>query len=152
VPTARRPDVPRGYGIARDAAGLLEWSWAEERLRGARGYWLATASRERGAHAAPIWGLWRDGVFAFGTDPQSRKGRNLAADPRATVHLESAEEVVIVEGRAEAYETDETFLDEYEAKYAVRPPAGAGYLAIRPARAFAWIEADYPRTATRFDF
>jgi hypothetical protein len=147
----RRPSFAPGYGIAADEDGLLDWEWADERLAAARNYWLTTASPDGRPHAAPIWGIWRDGAFVFGTNPESRKGRNLAANPRVVVHLESGDEVVSLEGDVELVAADEAFLDVYEAKYGVRPPGGPGWYSLRPRRAHAWREHDYPRSATRFD-
>jgi pyridoxine/pyridoxamine 5'-phosphate oxidase len=103
-------------------------------------------------HAAPVWGLWRGDAFVFGTGAESRKGRNLARDPRAVVHLESGDEVVILEGSIATVATDEAFADAYEAKYDHRPEPGEGWLSLSPSRALAWRERDYPQSATRFDF
>lgn len=55
---------------------------------------LCTFDPDLGIHAAPIHFLFDDGVFVMGTQPQSRKARNLARDPRATF---------IVEKRSEPY-------------------------------------------------
>ena len=96
-PRARRPAFP-GYGISDDPDGMLPWAWAEERLVAAHNYWVATASAQRGPHATPVWGLWRDGVFVFSCGRESRKARDLEADARLVVHLESGDDVVTVEG------------------------------------------------------
>jgi hypothetical protein len=69
----------------------------------------------------PIWGLWRQETFYFGIGKDSRKDRNLAANPEIVLHLESGDEVVILEGRVEAvYDPKEleTYAAEYDAKYA----------------------------------
>jgi hypothetical protein len=93
--------------------------------------------------------VWADGAVYFGTNPRSQKGRNLARDPRVVVHLESGDEVVILHGEVERSELEEPIADAYEAKYDYRPP---GLLRVRPRRALAWLETDFPTTATRFDF
>jgi hypothetical protein len=142
-----------GYGISTDAEGMLPWGWAEERLAAAHNYWVATASAEHGPHAMPVWGLWRDGAFVFSTGTASRKARDLAADPRIVVHLESGDEVVVLEGWVEPADATAALVDAYEAKYAFRPEVGGeGWHELRPRRAFAWRERDYPRSTTRFDF
>ena len=150
-PRASRPRFP-GYGIAEASAGMLPWSWAVERLEAARNYWVTTVNADGSPHAAPVWGLWRDDAVVFGTGATSRKGRNIARDPRVVVHLESGDEVVILEGRIEAVATDDAFADAYHAKYEHRPDPGEGWLSLPPTRAFAWRERDYPQSATRFDF
>ena len=132
---------------------MLDWAWAVERLRAARNYWIASTKPGGAPHAAPVWGLWADGAVVFSTDTESRKGRNLLRDPRATVHLESGDEVVILEGEVERIELDEDLADAYDEKYGFRPEPGAGlWLRLSPRVAYAWLETDYPRTATRFEF
>jgi hypothetical protein len=99
----------------------------------------------------PVWGIWHDGAVLFGTSPTSVKGKNMTRDPRIVVHLESGDEVVILEGSAEIVDVDDAALDVYEAKYAHRPDVPNLY-ALRPARAYAWTEQDYPNNATRFEW
>jgi hypothetical protein len=155
APLEPRPSRPRfasSYGISTDAEGLVPWTWAEERLVAARNYWISSVRPDGGPHTAPVWELWIDGAVVFGTSPASRKGRNLLGDPRAVVHLESGDEVVVLEGDVERIELDESLADAYDAKYGVRPGPGELWLRLVPRRAYAWLEADYPRTATRFDF
>ncbi len=43
IPRVSRPYMP-GYGItgADQGSGLLDWSWAAQRLTEARNYWVAT--------------------------------------------------------------------------------------------------------------
>jgi hypothetical protein len=147
----RRPDFGPDYGISEAEEGMLDWSWADERLAASRNYWIVTAGADGEPSAAPVWGVWADGAVYFGTNPRSQKGRNLARDPRVLVHLESGDEVVILHGEVEICEVDESVLDAYEAKYEYRPP-GKSLFRLRPSRALAWLETDYPKTATRFDF
>jgi hypothetical protein len=146
-----RPSFDPNYGISSDDEGMLPWSWADERLAASRNYWIVTAGADGEPHAAPVWGVWADGAVYFGTAPGSRKGRNLTHDPRVVVHLESGDEAVILHGEAEVVEVSESVLDAYETKYGYRPP-GTRLYCLRPRRALAWLESDYPRTATRFDF
>jgi PPOX class probable F420-dependent enzyme len=158
APTARRPSFDPGYGISETGEGLLEWSWAEERLSASRNYWIATTRRDGRPHAIPVWGLWLDGAVVFGTNRSSLKARNLARDPRVIVHLESGDEVVILEGVVEeiaAAERLRAIERAYSAKYEFESDlSGEGSVTyeLRPQTALAWTESDYPRTATRFEF
>jgi hypothetical protein len=157
VPEAARPKFPEAYGIHADEQGLLGWSWAEERLVAARNYWVTTVRPDGRPHAMPVWGLWHEGAFYFSSSPASRKGKNLAANPAVTVNLESGDEVVVVEGTA-AYEGDELVLrrlgEDYGRKYSfeVTFTRGRPLYVVRPRVAYAWVEQDFPRTATRFTF
>jgi hypothetical protein len=67
------------------------------------------------------------------------------------VHLESGDEVVIVEGEAEGVAAVDALVDEYERKYDFRPDSAERWYRVRPRRVLAWTEAGYPRDATRFD-
>jgi len=152
-PVAGRPDFP-GYGISEEPPDA-SWPDAVARLTAARSYWVATATPEGRPHAMPVWGIWLEGAFFFSTDPGSRKGRNLAASPDVVVHLESGDDVVILEGRVD-HPTDagllQRFSDAYFEKYAVRlePGPGFGIYRLRPRRAFTWRERDFPQSATRW--
>jgi pyridoxine/pyridoxamine 5'-phosphate oxidase len=150
-PRRSRPGFEPGYGISSEEEGMLPWSWADERLAASRSYWIVTASADGVPHAAPVWGVWVDGAVYFGTNPNSRKGRNIARDPRIVVHLESGDEVVILHGEVALSDVGDAVLDAYEGKYDHRPPT-TKLFRLAPRRALAWVEADYPRTATRFDF
>ena len=130
---------------------MLDWGWADQRLGAARNYWVVTAGADGAPSAAPVWGVWAEGAVYFGTNPRSRKGRNLARDPRLLIHLESGEEVVILHGEIERCDLEESVADLYEAKYGYRPP-GRELLRLRPRRALSWVETDYTKSATRFDF
>ena len=152
-PTAGRPRFPPGYGISDSTDGMLPWSWAVDRLDGARNYWVVTAGSTGKPHAMPVWGLWFDDGVLFSTSSDSRKGRDLAADPRAVVHLESGDEVVVLEGEVASVTLDERMADAYEEKYSYRPEPGQGlWFLLAPTVAYCWLESDYPRTATRFVF
>jgi pyridoxine/pyridoxamine 5'-phosphate oxidase len=90
----------------------------------------------------------------FSTAPHSVKGKNLARDPNVVVHLESGDEVVILEGEVEDLQLDEATADAYGEKYGYRPEVDSlrPWLRLRPRRALAWIESEYPDTATRFEW
>ena len=72
----------------------------------------------------PVWGIWLDEAFFFGSGRDSAKTRNLAANPAIVVHLESGDETVILEGLAEQVLDDalERRVDEvYGPKYDFTP-------------------------------
>src|SRR5215468_389453 len=97
-PKATRPYMP-GYGIldANSGKGLLQWSWAREHLANARTYWVATTRPEGRPHLMPVWGVWLDDTFYFSTGRQSRKARNLAANPQCVVSIQAGDVAVVVE-------------------------------------------------------
>ena len=122
---ASRPAMPEGYGIAPPTEGkLIPWQWVETQMTVSRNYWVGTVGADGRPHIMPVWGMWFEGAFTFGTAAASRKARNLAGTPQIAVHLESGDEAVILEGSAEKV-TDAAFLDRfadaYKTKYEFRP-------------------------------
>src|SRR5262245_7574450 len=121
-PDATRPSFAPDYGLvdAQSGAGLLPWRWVTERLANAHNYWIGSTRPDGRPHVAPVWGLWLAEAFFFSTDPHSRKGLNLAANPSIVVHLESGDEAVILEGRVvELHDAGRfaQFVDAYDEKY-----------------------------------
>lgn len=62
--------------------------------------WLATINPDGTPHVTGVGALWLDGAFWFETGETSRKGRNLARDPRCTLSVATDEFDLIVEGTA----------------------------------------------------
>ena len=153
-PRATRPRFAPGYGIPESTAGLLPWTWVRDRLESTRNYWIGTTRPDGAPHAMPVWAVWIDRSLVFSTSPRSRKGRNLAHDPRVSLHVEKDDDVVILEGVVETVTLDEHLADLYAAKYDFRPSPDSldeAWFRVRPRVVFAW-DRDYPRTATRFSF
>jgi Pyridoxamine 5''-phosphate oxidase. len=160
-PRADRPDMPSGYGIQpiEDEMSLIPLSHIEEQLQKSRNYWVCTTRPDGRPHAIPVWGVWMDGALFFSTDPHSRKGRNLAANPHIVVHLESGDDVVILEGIVQTT-TDPALLkhadDVYYAKYQFHlaedvDNPGLVYR-LQPQVAYTWFEKNFPASATRWKF
>ena len=154
------------YGVDTEEWRPLPWSWAAQRLTGARNYWVVTVSGQGRPHTMPVWGVWDDGEhrFAFSCGPRSRKARNLAANPRATIASEDTVEALALEGVAALVTDDarrEVWIDRYVTKY--RPLSSelskdfvrANLLVeVTPDRAFAIIEREdeFSQRATRWRF
>jgi hypothetical protein len=79
----------------------LSWPEVAARLAAARNYWLCTTTPSGAPHAAPVWGAVVGGTLYLYSERHTIQARNLAANPRLVVHLESGEDVVIVGGTAE---------------------------------------------------
>lgn len=152
-----------GYGVrsADEGGGLLPWSWAEERLRDSRNYWVATVWPDGRPHAMPVWGMWHDNRFWFSSSKPSRKARNLAADQRCVVTTEDPTNPVVMEGTA-ALITDpadlERMLELENAKYSTRyemdmlDPALNSAFWVRPSWVFGLREDDFTGSPTRWEF
>jgi hypothetical protein len=145
TPTTSRP-------AARGHEATLPWEWAAERLVGSRNFWLSTYSAERGPHARPIWALWTEDGLLFTSSSTSRKARDFGAEPRVSVHAELLREVVVVEGTVEEASPSPPQVEAYAGKYGWTPPDSQTWYVVRPARAYAAIEALYPEQATDYAF
>lgn len=150
-----RPHIP-GYGVPDDGETVLAWTDVADRLAGAKNYWICTA-RDGRPHAVPVWAAFIGDTIYFGAGPRSK--RNIADNPRVSVHLESADQVVIAEGVVSVIQSPDPELsraidDQYAGKYDWRPsddggdPVGKGWFALTPTRVFAWTS--FPADATRW--
>ncbi len=141
----------------------LPWGHVERRLRNSRSLWLSTTRADGRPHAMPVWGLWRDGSLWFGTGQTSQKGRNLAAQPYVVAHLESADDVTILEGEVEIVR-DRAVADPVVAAYAQKFSMGVQELAfdldsetggalyrLTPMIVHAWLEGAFEQTQSRWE-
>jgi len=91
---------------------VLDWQRVAERLE--RGLtqapgtggpqrhtcWLTTINRDGSPHVTGIGAMWVDGAFWFETGEHSRKGRNIARDPRCTLSVATHEFDLVADGEA----------------------------------------------------
>ncbi len=143
-PRAGPVEAPANYPFPKGVEGLLPWSHAAHRLERAPNYWLVTTRPDGRPHATPVWGVWIDDSLYFDGPPTTRWARNLAEHPEASVHLESAEDVVILEGVVEDLVTDAgagtRIVEAWTAKYGrlLPKPTTEGVFRLRPRTARAW--------------
>ena len=124
-PVVDRPHMPEGYLQAENLKGFVPWEHVQRRMAESLSYWIATTRRDGRPHVTPIWGVWLDDTFYFDGSPETTRGRNIAANPNIAVHLESADDVVIMEGQAyqiaaPSLDLRERLAQTYTAKYAAQ--------------------------------
>ncbi len=107
--------TPLRLYTAVDEHPPLAWSWVEQQLRDAGTYWVVSNGPAHPS-ARPVWGIWHDGALHLSIGSPT-VGAGLGRDPRATVHLDSGTDVVIVEGVATTEAATPTLLAAYDAKY-----------------------------------
>ena len=112
---------------------LLDWGAIEARLGAGltlvpgtggpdrHSCWLATTNADGSPHVTGIGALWTDGCFWFETGRSTRKGRNLARDPRCTLSLATKEFDLVVDGDA-AVVTDPAVVADMAARWAPEWP------------------------------
>jgi PPOX class probable F420-dependent enzyme len=161
-PKAERPYMP-GYGIQgpHEGSGLLPWSWAVERLRAARNFWVCTVRPDGRPHAMPVWGAWSGEALLFSSAVPSRKMVNLRGNPQVVVTTEETENPVVIEGRAEIVTEQrelQRFIDLVNSKYATRyrvdflDPEVNATVAVRPQSVFGLRQGDFTGSPTRWSF
>ncbi len=160
-PKSSRIHAP-GYGFPTSKKGLLPWSWAERRLKKSHNYWITTVKPDGSPHVMVVWALWHDGQLLFSTGSNSRKARNLKANPNCVISTELSQEAVIVEGVAEVADVParRKFLANYTRKYdwdmtsmkddilSMKEPV----FSVRPRVVFALWEKHFQGKSTRWKF
>jgi len=159
VPAAGLPDVPPLYGL-KPRKQYLPFSHAEKRLAESRNDWICTARPDGRPHSIPVWGFWIEGALYFGTARSSRKARNLAHNGAVSIHLESGDDVVILEGNAVEVDLNDaaTFKnldgasrEKYKMPLMIIPEESVLY-SVHPRTVLAWTEKNFPKSATRWKF
>jgi len=152
------PHMPPLY-TSQHKKKFLPWTHAEQRLINSRSYWICTARPDGRPHSIPVWGMWVDDALYFGTARDARKAKNIANNPAVSVHLESGDDVVILEGKAIAADVSEKKLRakldrECQRKYNMPllvMPESICYR-VRPRIVLAWLEKEFPFNSTRWEF
>ena len=140
----------------------MDWPEVATRLAASRNYWLGTTTPSGAPHAAPVWGVVAGQTLYLYSERSTVKARNIAADSRVVVHLESGDDVLIVRGTAEDLGSPADVPEvvaALAAKYTA--PGDQQYLpdadpafdlvyAVRPRSAMAWRLADYDGSQRRW--
>jgi len=115
---------------------------------------VATAGPTGKPHAMPVWYAWRDGIVLFHTSAGSKKMRNLRANQRVSVVVDSKVapyKVVVIEGHAREATGDAALATEIAIHYLgekfgsryVEQSGGPGVLVtVEPDKIISW---DYAR-------
>ena len=161
-PKASRPLFPKDYGVDTSPDKMLSWAHVDEKMTSALNYWVGSVRPGGQPHSVPVWGVWLDNTFYFDGGPTTRHARNIKENPQINVHLESGDQVVIVEGECQLDPNlDDAFLrriaDAYGAKYAGKgytpEPSiwkGVGIFVLKPRSVIAWTNFLVDPTKWRF--
>jgi hypothetical protein len=95
-----------------EAEGLppVDWAAVVEKLDAgsapapdalnSRTTWLCTVNEDGSPHVTAVGAIWVDDTFWFQTGAGTRKGRNVARDPRCSVAVSIRDADVVIEGDA----------------------------------------------------
>ena len=105
----------------------------------------------------PVWGFWMEGALYFGTGRSTRKARNIAHNNAVSIHLESGDDAVIMEGRAVEVSDEQTLakldkLSRKKYKMPVMISQESAMYRFFPRVVWAWSEKSFPNDATRWEF
>lgn len=162
VPRPRRLWLPEREEYGGPAKGRSPdesaWPAVDRQLGEARYYWIITIRRDGRPHAGPVWGVWLDGALYWAMSPKTEMAKNVARSPRALAHLESAKDVVIVEGAVDCPDPrtlPADVVDSYNVKYDSHQEAGdrgMPYYALSPETVRSWSADDIRSTGIRWQF
>jgi hypothetical protein len=96
TPKVSRPQFPSGY--VDHPASYVDWSWVVAQLTDSKTYWLWSVRPDGRPHVVPRWAVYVDGKIYYDGSPQTRHAQNIESNSNVSVHLESGDQVVILEG------------------------------------------------------
>jgi hypothetical protein len=95
---------------ADDGLPPVDWTAVTERLDAgsapapgalnSRTTWLATVNEDGSPHVTAVGAVWFEGTFWFQTGARTRKGRNVARDPRCSIAVSIPDADLVIEGQA----------------------------------------------------
>ena len=144
-------------------ASYLDWSWVAAQLTDSKNYWLCSVRPNSKPHVVPRWAVFIDGKIYYDGSPETRHARNTEANPNVSVHLESGDQVIILEGITEAAgkptpELDAKLVEAYRLKYAQHgysPDSGqwdeGGLYVFTPRQCIAWTTFNVDPTKFIFE-
>lgn len=103
-------------------------------------------------------GVWLAGALYWAMSPETVMAKNVARCPRALVHLESARDVVIVEGAVDCPDAPMLpagVVEAYQVKYDSHQEAGdrgMPYYVLRAETVRSWSASDIRSTGIRWQF
>jgi hypothetical protein len=156
-PRAGRPTMPAVYRLAKSKRGMMKWAEVGKQLAGSKNYWICTTRKDGRPHAMPVWGFWIDEHVIFGTGRDTVKARNIVQNPQIVVHLESGDDVVVLECTATEIDVtdsevrarlDKVSRSKYKMPLMVVPESVL--FRAKPRVVLAWREKDFPKSATRW--
>lgn len=148
--------MPKGYGVPKAMKGSVPWTWAEQRLTKSHNYVITTVRPDGRPHSMIVWCIWLNNALYLSTGAESRKAKNLAANPNCVVCTEDLAEGVIVEGQATRLADDDipaAAFELYLKKYGWKlDPQMGPVFKVTPCVVFAMPEKLFPAGATRWKF
>jgi hypothetical protein len=160
TPKISRPKFPKGY--VDNPVSFVDWNWVAAQLTDSTSYWLCSVRPDGRPHVIPRWAVYLDGKIYYDGSPETRHSRNIELNPNISVHLESGDQVIILEGTAVPAEKPTPELDgrlvkAYRNKYAVHGYSPnphqwdkGGLFVFTPRQCISWTK--FNKDPTKFIF
>ena len=166
TPKISRPTFPKGY--VDNPVSYVDWDWVAAQLTESKKYWLCSvrprASDAQGGrpHVVPRWAVFVDNKIYYDGSPETRHAQNIESNPYVSVHLESGDQAIILEGTSAPAGKPSTELanrlaEEYRRKYTqygyAPDPAQwdeGGLYVFTPRQCIAWTS--FTEDPTKFTF
>ena len=165
-PKVSRPKFPKGY--VDNPVSYVDWNWVVGQLTDSINYWLCsvrppTLEAAGGRpHVVPRWAVYLDGKIYYDGSPETRHNRNIEINPNISIHLESGDKVIILEGTSEpagkpSLALANQLVKEYRRKYADQDYSPepnqwdeGGLYVFTPRQCLAWTK--FNEDPTKFTF
>src|SRR5512144_2710938 len=95
-PRITRPKLPKGY--VDKPTSYVTWEWVAAQLTDSIHYWLCSVRPDGRPHVVPRWCVYVDGNIYYDGSPETLHARNIMQNPNVSLHLESGEKAIILEG------------------------------------------------------
>lgn len=155
-----RPQFPPGY--VDNPVSEVSWEYVEQKLTEAGHYWLCSVRADGRPHCVPRWAVYEDGLIYYDGSPKTQHARNITENPHVSLHLESGEQAIILEGTSRpagvpSAELAQKLSDEIKRKYAEAGYAPepdqwneGGLYVFTPRQCIAWT--NFVEDPTKFVF
>ena len=160
-PKVSRPDFPKGY--VDNPSSYVDWSWVAAQLTESKNYWLCSVRPDGRPHAIPRWAVYLDGKIYYDGSPETRHALNIVANTHVSLHLESGDQVIILEGTsapagkpsaALANRLAESYRNKYFESHGYSPQPNqwneGGLYVFTPRQCIAWTQ--FTADPTKFIF
>lgn len=160
TPKVSRPQFPKGY--VDNPSSYVDWSWVAAQLTDSKNYWLCSTRPDGRPHVVPRWAVYVDGRIYYDGSPETRHAQNIGGNPHVSVHLESGDQVIILEGTTNPagkphLDLANRLVEAYRKKYAAvgyspEPNQwdGGGLYVFTPSQCIAWTS--FTENPTKFVF
>ena len=166
TPKISRPTFPKGY--VDKPVSYVDWDWVAAQLTDSKNYWLCSvrppSSGAQGGrpHVIPRWAVFVDKKVYYDGSPETRHAQNIGSNPNISVHLESGDQVIILEGTSApagkpSVELANRLVQEYRRKYSQQGYSPeptqwdeGGLYVFTPRQCLAWTA--FTENPTKFTF